>query len=168
MNKKILYLIIVVAVVSFFGYKFVNEKMTKIELGLARSTFPFKDYTGDELNELFPQVMYADVPTRVTPEETYAKFREALKNNDLKGAVARFGMEASNYDEVIKMLNDFYNEGKFLELYNYYPELIEQDSMYESIAQYKFEYYSSEYGQNLIGNINFVKNSEGDWKLSSL
>jgi len=131
MNKKLLYLVIVVAVIAvgFFGYKFVNEKMIKVGLGLARQTFPFKDYTGEELEKLFPQIKNADVSTRVTPEETYAKFREALKNNNLEMAIAQLSPEAESYQRNVDILNKAYEEGKFGEAYNGYPEKIEKACM---------------------------------------
>jgi len=43
--------VVVVAYVNFWS----EEKAKKIELGLAESTFPFRDYTQAELNEMYPQ-----------------------------------------------------------------------------------------------------------------
>lgn len=167
-NKKVIVWVLVVLIVSGLGFKWFGIKMDRVDLGLAKPNFPYIDYTGEELEELFPQIRYANVPTRVTPEETYAKFRQALKENDLEMAIEQIGKESGKYEDVVETLTDFYNNDKFIELFSYYPKEINQYNMYESIAQYEFEYYSVEYKQNLIGSINFIKNSNGDWKLSNL
>lgn len=170
-NKKIIVyaiLVIILVVGGYFGFGYTRDKIRKVELGFAQSTFPWKDYSEKELNKLFPQIRYADVPTRVTPEETYAKFRQALKENNLKIAIEQLAEESERYDENVKILNKFYLDNKFSNLYDYYPKNIKKINMYESLAEYEFEYYSAEYEQNLIGALNFIKNSNGDWKLNTL
>ena len=66
------------------------------------------------------------------------------------------------------MVEDFYKEKKFGELYKYYPEKITQSWMSEVSTQYDFSYYSPEYRKNLIGDINFSKDAKGDWKIDNL
>ena len=41
-------------------------------------------------------------------------------------------------------------------------------NMYEAIAQYEYSYFSKEYNQDLLGTIDFSKNSLGEWKMDSL
>jgi len=168
--KKYFAIIIVLAVVAIaiFGYKWYETKMKKVDLGLAEQNFPYRDYTESELAKMYPQIKYADVETRVTPEQTYAQFRQALQENNLEMAIEQLGKESGRYEENADTLIQFYQENKFQELHQHYPEKIEKLSMYESIAQYEYDYYSSQYKQNLIGSINFIKDANGDWKLDSL
>lgn len=169
-NKKIIYggLIIILLIISYFGYGFVKIKTRKVQLGLAQPTFPFRDYSEKELNKLFQQIKYADVPTRVTPEETYAKFRQALGENNLEMAIDQLAKDSKRYEENVKMLKNFFNDKKFKKLSDYYPNLIKQINIYQSLSQYEFEYYSQEYKQNLVGSLDFIKNQDGDWKLDTL
>lgn len=170
--KKIIWAIIIILVLAggcWYGSQvWWPKKQLKIQLGLAEPDFPWWDYTQEELDKLYPQIRYADVPTRVTPEETYAKFREALRTNNLELALEQFydgnrtGVEATN------SMRQFYEEDKFRELYNHYPANLEKVNMYESIAQYEYTYFSSQYDQELIGTIDFVKDANGDWKMDSL
>ncbi len=162
----IIFLVVVAAV--FFGYKWYENKMQKVELGLAERNFPYRDYTEEELAKMYPQIKYADVATRITPEQTYAKFRQALKENNLEMAIEQLSKESGRYWENVDTLTKFYQENKFQELQQHYPEKIIKSSMYEAIAQYEYEYYSVQYKQDLIGSINFIKDANGDWKLDSL
>lgn len=93
MNRKILWsaIIIVVLAVSIgglYGWKvWWPEEQTKVDLGLSSPKFPWRDYTQAELEKLYPQIKNAAIPTRTTPEETYGKFREALRTNNLELAI---------------------------------------------------------------------------------
>ncbi len=158
--------VILVAVLGVCVNLWTARKMDKVALGLAKSSFPYRDYTQEELNKMYPQIKYADVPTRVTPEETYAKFRQALKENNLEMAIEQFDNESDKYRENKEILTNFYNENKFQELYQFYPEKIIQANMYESIAQY--EYNALENGKIFVNSIDFAKDVNGDWKLDSL
>ncbi len=170
--KKIIAIGIICLVLAtglgIYANKWAGEKMQKVVLGLAESSFPYRDYTEEELAKMYPQIKYADVPTRVTPEQTYANFREALRTNNLDLALEQLGRESERYGENVEILTNFDKENKFQELYQHYPERIEKSNMYESISQYEYDYYSSQYKQNLIGSINFIKDANGDWKLDSL
>lgn len=169
-KKSKIFVIILILLVFVAGYFYFQNwwdiKELKIEKGLASDKFPWRDYTQEELAKMYPQIKYADVPTRVTPEETYAKFREALRTNNLEMAIEQLSRESKKYQENIDTLSRFYNEGKFLEIYNTYPEKIEKSSIYESIASYYFLEKKGDY--NLRQYIGFSKDSSGDWKLDSL
>lgn len=168
--KKYFAIIIVLAVAvgAFFGYKWYETKMQKVGLGLAEQNFPYRDYSEEELTKMYPQIKYADVATRITPEQTYAKFRQALKENNLEIALEQLSKESERYKENADTLTKFSQENKFQELQQHYSEKIEKANMYEAIAQYEYEYYSVQYKQDLIGSINFIKDGNGDWKLDSL
>ena len=168
--KKIIVTGIVVAILVTVGgicaNNWVEKKMAKIELGLSSPDFPYRDYTEAELNKMYPQVKYADVETRTTPEETYAKFRQALKENNLEMAIEQLGEESKRYGENVEVLTRAHGEGRFVEAFVDYPEEITRESMAESIASYF--YFRKEDNLNLKTHIPFIKNSEGDWKLDSL
>jgi hypothetical protein len=115
---------------------------------------------------MYPQIKYADVPTRITPEETYAKFRQALKENNLEMAIEQLSKESERYRENVEILTKAYQEGRFNKAFESYPEKIEKSTMYESMASY---YYFRKEGKiNLKVHVSFIKDANGDWKLDSL
>ncbi|MCG2699342.1 hypothetical protein L6251_02935, partial [Candidatus Parcubacteria bacterium] len=146
--------------------KWTESKMRKVALGLAESSFPYRDYTEQELAKMYPQIKYADVPTRVTPEETYAKFRQALKENNLELAIEQLSRESEKYKENVDVITKVYNENRFNEIYETYPEDIWRGTFGESIGQlcYKQKHEDGEF----IGCSSFTKDANGDWKLDSL
>ena len=166
--KKVFIIIIVLAVVAvaFYAYQWYEVKMKKVDLGLSKSNFPHGDYTESELAKMYPQIKYADVETRVTPEETYAKFRQALQENNLEMAIEQLSMESGRYEENKSDLNQAYKENKFNEIYQSYPEIILKENISETLSQFYFNY--KENNQQRTHFINFIKNSDGDWKLDSL
>lgn len=173
MNKKVIWAVMVLAVLAvvsggFYCYKvWWPQRQAMISLGLAESTFPWRAYTQEELNKLYPQIKYADVPTRVTPEQTYAKFREALRTNNLEMALEQLSMESeTRYKDRESILKNAYQGGKFNAMYKNYPEKIEKESMYESIASYY--YITVENGERFQNPIAFIKDANGDWKMDSL
>lgn len=144
----------------------LENKMKKVALGLADYTFPFHEYTEQELNQKYPQIRYADVPTRITPEQTYAKFRQALKENNLQTALDQLSKESENYNDNKEILTKAYNDGDFAEAFNEYPEKIEKSTMYETIASFYF--LKNEGGHNLRQYIGFLKNQNGNWLIDVL
>jgi len=171
MSKKMkVYLVAVTIIVllaaggSFYFYQFwLPAKQMKIQLGLASDKFPWRDYSQAELDKMYPQIKYADIPTRVTPEETYAKFREALKTNNLEMALAQLSVESRNYNKNKVSIETAYKNGKFTEIYKKYPEKIDKEYAAESMAQFYFlEKDESRYP------IDFLKDASGDWKMDSL
>ena len=166
---KIIIGIVILAALVIGGYFYFQNwwaiKQIKIEKGLASEKFPWRDYTQEELAQMYPQIKYANVPTRVTPEETYAKFREALKDNNLEMAIEQLAEESERHEENKQILTKFYNEGKFSEAYKEYPEKIEKSSMYESIASYY--YFRNKEGQDFKIHISLLKDINGDWKLDN-
>jgi len=172
MNKKLFYILIILIVAAlivggfFYCRYWWNMKQTQIKLGLAENKFPYREYSAEKLAKMYQQIKYADVPTRVTPEQTYAKFREALRTNNLEMAIQQLSKESGKYEENKDILSQAYKDGKFDEAYKEYPEKIEESYMYESIAQY--EYDRKEDGKIFVNSINFSKDSNGDWKMESL
>lgn len=166
--KKYIAIIIVlaVAVSVFFGYKWYETKMKKVDLGLAERNFPYRDYTESELAKMYPQIKYADVPTRITPEQTYAQFRQALKENNLEIALEQLSKESEKYEENANTLTKFYQEKKFQESLKYYPENFWKGNFGESFGQLCYKQLQED--GEFIACSDFIKNSQGDWKLDSL
>jgi len=170
-TKKILLslLIFVLAIILvWLGIRWWQIKKMQIKLGVASDKFPYRAYTQDELNKMYPQIKNADIPTRATPEQTYAKFREALRTNNLEMAIEQLSKESAKYEENKGDLENFYKENKFPELFRHYSDTIRKANIGEAIAQYEYDYFSPEYKTELIGTIDFEKDSEGDWRLTSL
>lgn len=169
---KIALVILLVAFIAlvagnYYLQSWTDLKMAKVGMGLAESRYPWRDYTAAELNKMYPQIRYADVPTRVAPEQTYANFRQALKDNNLELAIEQLSKSSrERYAENVADLTVAYNKGEFVEIYKKYPEEIEKSNMYESMAQY----YFVEKLNDKITNypIDFSKNANGDWKMDSL
>ncbi len=146
--------------------KWAGEKMQKVVLGLAEPNFPYRDYTEDELAKMYPQIRYADVPTRVTPEQTYANFREALRTNNLDLALEQLGRESGEYKQNKDDLIQAHQENRFNDIYQSYPEAILQESISETLSQFYFNYKEGNLEKTHF--INFIKDANGDWKLDSL
>ena len=87
-------------------------------MGLSSDKFPWQDFTQEELNKLYPQIRYADVPTRVTPEQTYANFREALRTNNLGLALEQLSVDSKRYSENKMAIENADAESRFLEAYS--------------------------------------------------
>jgi len=146
--------------------KWLEVKMKKIEFGLAEPTFPFRDYTQEELNKMYPQIKNADVPTRTTPEETYAKFRQALKENNLQMAIEQLSRESERYGENVEFLKKVYNKGELERGLEDYPENVWRENFGESRGSLCYEQQIK--GEGFIGCISFIKDSNGDWKIDNL
>ena len=157
---------VLVTGLGIYANKWTGEKMQKVVLGLAEPNFPYREYTEEELAKMYPQIKYVDVPTRVTPEETYFKFRQALKENNLEMALEQLSKESKNYGENVETITKAHEEDRFHEAFENYPEKIEKESMAESIASYYYLEKKGEY--NLRQYLGFVKDVNGDWKLDSL
>ena len=152
---------------NYYVQKWVDFKMAKVSVGLAESKFPYREYIQEELNKMYPQIKNADVPTRITPEQTYANFRQALKDNNLEMAIEQLSKDSKEkYEENADDLKELYQQNRFSEIGEAYPVEIIQDSMHESIASY---YYIENEGKyNLRQTITFTKDVNGDWKMDSL
>jgi len=169
---KIALVILLVAAVAlvvgnYYLQRWTDAKMFKVSMGMAENTFPWRDYTEAELAKMYPQIKYADVPTRVTPEQTYAKFRQALKENNLDMAVEQLSRSSrEKYGENKADLEKAYGEKRFKIIYKAYPEKIEKSYIYDSIAQYYF--IEKVNGKTTNYPISFLKDANGDWKMDSL
>jgi len=71
-KKKFFLALIIVACISgaFYYPSWHETKMRKVELGLFRETFPYRDYSQKDLSLMYPQVIPIEAETTVTPQET--------------------------------------------------------------------------------------------------
>ena len=172
MKKKILWVIIILVVLAailggwYFYKTWWPQRQAMISLGLAESKFPWRAYTQEELNKLFPQIRYADVPTRVTPEQTYAQFREALRTNNLELALEQLSVTSEGYNENLEKLSNAYKDNKFISSLNLYPEKVWRSTFGESIGSLCYEQEIN--NDKFVACANFLKDVNGDWKMDSL
>ena len=62
--KIALAVLLLISVILFIGnyyaQKWVDFKMAKVSIGLAEGNFPYRDYTQEELDKMYPQIKNAD------------------------------------------------------------------------------------------------------------
>ena len=118
-------------------------------------------YTKEELKAKYPP-QYIEVPAKNTPEDVYAKFREALLKNDTETALGLM----SNYrkNEYIEAFKD---KEKTNDWVKRLPEIIIKENILGNFASY---YYLNAINKNdkIAHPINFSKNNEGYWKIDSI
>jgi len=170
MNKKLIFSIVIlvgVVVLAWVGFSWGQTKQAQIKLGVASDKFPYRSYTQEELNKMYPQIKNADVLTRTTPEETYAKFREALKTNNLEMAIEQLSKESEKYEENKKTLEQAHKDGKFAGAYDsLYPEKVERSTFGDSSGSLCYDQKQED--GTFVACTSFIKDSSGDWKLDSL
>jgi hypothetical protein len=116
-----------------------------------------KFYTKEELAQKFPPQEY-DVPSKNTPEEVYANFRQALLKNDIEGALAQIREE--NREEYRRA---FDNKEKFDKWVKGLPEKITKENELGN-----FSYYDVDYGTENKNTATFIKNSDGYWQIDRI
>jgi len=177
-----------------------DKKLAKIEMGFADSIFPYREYTEDELNKMFPQTIEpnVDIPTRTTPEETYTKFRQALKENNLQMAIEQLYNE-TGYDMFINFWNknnvkitpkmEIFAKGyggmenkKYEENVKDLTKAYRDGKFMDGYEGYpekiekiqmnttvaEYEYDRIEEEKVFVNSVHFRKNLTGDWKMESL
>lgn len=114
-------------------------------------------YTQKELEEKFPPQEY-DVPAKNTPEQIYAKFRQALLDNDIELALEQIREEnRDGYREAFK------DEEKLKEWIGELPENIIKENEYNNLA-----YYDLDMGTEYKNTVSFTKNQNGYWEIDQI
>jgi len=180
-RRKIVSIVIFLIIIGIFMYWAATEvnqwwKVRKeyIRMGLASDKFPYRMYTERELYEMGRWVGESQelnaVPTRTTPEETYAIFRQALIDEDFDKAAECFVKEKqAEYKEAILKAKEEGRISEILEqLTEIYPrgERITKGHTGKAITTY--EIFIIENGKKVSNAIPFKKNWDGDWKLEDL
>ncbi|MBU0546207.1 hypothetical protein KKA13_03055 [Patescibacteria group bacterium] len=162
----IAFLVLIFGTIAIFGgYIWFSKKQERVRLGLARSVWPYSDYTVDELDKLYPQYANADVPTTQTPEETHAKFIAALKKGDLDEAVECCFKEGVR-EKVKEGLEKVEAQGELEEMVNDLDTTISKDFVGDTKATYE---YIVKAGDKEYGSlIEFEKNNQGIWLIDAL
>jgi len=157
-----MYFLILIAGLLFifycYGWFLIKQKM--VISGNARPEFPYTRYTEDELNKMYPQYSNENVPTRQTPEQTYTKFIEALKKGDLEEIMVNFS--GKKYQEYKSSFDDDIKNNKLIENIKLFDRKLILKSDLETLKSYYLEGLSKEFF------IEFVKQSDGDFKIESL
>lgn len=158
--------LLLVIVGGYYFTHWLEIKAYKISVGLCEPRFPYRDRIEGDLARLFPQVRYADVATRTTPEQTYEYFRDGLRTNDLNKVLDQLDKNNGRYQQNVDSVKKAYKEGKFVTIFKSYPEKLTKDWVGDTIASYY--YVEKENNINLRQSMSFRKDKNGDWKMSSL
>jgi len=162
-RKKVVALMLVILIAGAFfvfgAYGWFLKKQARVLSGMANPHFPYRDYSAQELEKMWPQDGYASVPTTRTPEQTHALFLENLKKGDLTAAV-ECCFRKGDWEEMKGGLENIKKNGK-LNLMTSDLENIKQEMLLDSVATYSYlGTLKGEKGTNLM---EFIKNSEGVW-----
>lgn len=183
-RKKIITIVIFLIILIAVGYLIGTEindwwqaRKEYVKMGYASDKFPFRMYTAEELADkgIYPESLYEDVPTRIRPEQTYTKFREALIDEDLDKAAECFIEEKK--EETQEGLQRVKEQGFLQEMLRDLPERLEDTYKYTqgvenrdldktSLASYY--YLLPDDLEREAQTIFFVKNKHGDWLIEDL
>ncbi len=162
--KIVLYYLLIVIGLGLIlgGYVWYLNKQNLVRLNLARPNFPFTRYSDAELEKMYSQYPNEKVATVQTPEQTYAKFIEALKRGDVEGVVGNFMEDKKN--KYREYLQKSIKENKLNELIERLDKPIYKIESYTALAYYSFQQIRED-GDSLI---EFIKDIDGIWKIDSL
>lgn len=142
-------LLSIVAVGGFYGY--VYWQLTSGRL----IYFKGELYTKEQVSKLVGPQVY-EVASKNTPEEVYARFREALLKNDIEAALAEMRPEKrEEYRTAIQA-----DKAKYEQWVKSLPEKITKE---EELGNYS--YYDVKYGSSNKNTATFIKNQEGYWQI---
>ena len=153
--------LVVGAIIIFAGYGWFLNRMARVDTGTARPTFPYSDYSVEELNKLYPQyITYDNVITIQSPNETYIKFKQALRERNIVVALSLItGRYKNNYERIFEEAKI---SGNLDLLYSKLEENINKDA--NNCNDVRCTYVMKISGQE----IEFIKNSQGIWLIESL
>ena len=178
-RKKIITAVIffvIIAAIIYLGWtegsRWWQERKKWIDMGFAHDKFPFKMLTERELVEkgLWSGESPAlnAVPTRTRPEETYAKFRQALVDGDMDKAAECF---IDNQQEAWrKSLYEIKDKNLLQGMLNDLPEKLE-DNLNRDLSNKSWESYDyvlSNDPEKWARIIEFYKNWNGDWLIGDI
>jgi hypothetical protein len=115
--------------------------------------------TKEQINEIYGGPQGYEVEAKNTPEDTYAKFREALLKNDIEGALQWITPEKR--EEYRRGFAD----ATILEKYKKLPEVVdlvrEKGGTFGNFSGY--EYYLPEGQYKRAHSVDFIKSRDGIW-----
>mgnify|MGYP001558966946 CR=1 FL=1 len=161
----LIYLLLVIGLfLILVGVNWYLIKQKEVRLGMAKPSFPYTKYSQDELDKMYPQYPNENVATRVTPEQTYAKLIAALKAGDWEEASLQFTAEKQG--EWLESLKKIKEDGLMGQMIGDLDKDLKKVMMDYSIATYSISILKD--GEKWGNNIDFIKDSNGDWKIKSL
>ena len=169
----ILFIIIFGIIVVWVGLEYNQWWQVRkeyVRMGLAEDKFPYRMYTERELVEMgrwpVESKYYDSIPTRTTPEETYAKFRQALIDEDFDKAAECFIDEKR--DTVRKGLVDIFGDKQLKDqMLEDLPIKIDSiDTTGRSSVYYDYSIIRE--GKKIAQTMSFVKSLNGDWLIEDL
>ena len=149
----------------FCGYWWFLGKQARVLSGTARANFPYRDYSTEELNQLYPQYFNENVPTVRSPEVTYTLFVAALKKGDFDEAV-NCCFRAGDRAKTLEFLNGVKQKGMMDLMIGDITRDFKQDMMLDTMATYV--YNGTLNSQRSGGMMTFRKSSDGIWYIESL
>ncbi len=190
-KRKIITVVIFFIVLSVILYVGIDEtmqwwqeKQMWVKAGFASDKFPFRMFTERELVEKGlwsgeSQELNAIITT-VRPEETYAKFRQALIDEDLDVATKCFTKEQQ--EAWRKSLYEIKDKGFLQGMIDDLPEKLEDTYIYtdeftgkdtknrnlNNTARDSHEYIILRDGKNWSQTMTFEKNWDGVWLIEDL
>lgn len=181
----VIFLIIILAVIYVLGTegaRWWQERQKWIKMGFASDKFPFRMYTEEELAKkglwAAESPALINTPTRTRPEQTYAKFRQALIDGDMNKAAECFVQEQQ--EEWEKSLYEIKEKNLLQGMLNDLPEQLEDTYRggipienieaidLDHVALFSCEYIVIKNNKNYSHSISFSKNWDGDWLIEDL
>jgi len=157
MTKKILKIaaiVIGVLILAYIGWSvYLKIKIDRGDIII----WDGKAYTKEELQKTFPPQEYK-AEAKNTPEEVYAKFREALLKNDIEGALAQ--IREKNREEYRQAFSD---KEKFDKWVKSLPEKISNIKINNNFGTYFWDK-----NDGFEHAIDFIKDSNGYWQIDQL
>lgn len=163
---------IVIAVFLFVGvgWYWFSCRQARVMAGFAHATFPYSDYSIEELGEMYPQYVENNAPTIQSPEQTHQKFLAALKKGDFEEAVSCCFAEGDR-TAMKTRLDDIKSKG-------YLPMMIgdldtkltigKNQNINNGMSSVTYYYSSLKNGQKIGSTIDFMKSKDGIWYIESL
>lgn len=169
MSKQVYRIVGTIGVVAILiiliiaGYNWFVGKQERVANGTARATFPYSDYSIEELNKIYPQNVLEGVVTTRSPEETHRMFIEKLTVNDIEGALSCCVVQGAR-EEIRETIDTAKNKGMYNVMLGDIGR-IEADFVGDGMATYL---YTAKYRDATVTNfMRFVKNQQGIWLIKS-
>lgn len=163
---------IVIAVFLFLGlgWYWFSGRQARVLAGFAHPTFPYSDYSMEELGTMFPQYVENNAPTVQSPEETHQKFLTALKKGDFEEAV-RCCFAEGERERMKSGLEKVKQSGDLLEMIKNLDTKItigKNQDINNGVSSVTYYYYVLRDGQKIGSTIDFLKSKDGIWYIESL
>jgi len=148
----------------FSCYVWFLNKQKRVLVGTARPTFPYSDYSREELENIFPHDKENNAPVLQTPEQTHALFIQAVKNGDFKEA-ANCCFREGDRENTVSFLNELKKKGQINLMLSDIKE-IHKD--FATSWEASYTYTGTLNGEKVGSVMIFTKTTGGYWYIKSL